>query len=122
MKKRIVSLLMALVMAVSLLPTSVFATNETYTEDTDTALAVVEETQSAPMLLAAANATDTLQAYFGSLPITAETEPGSPNSSNKWKVTVLGDDQVLMSGNKGKNYASSTLQLTFTSDTPDILV
>ncbi len=56
MKKRIVSLLMALVMALSLLPTGAFATDETYTNDLDTTVQTVEqETQNVPMLLAAAN-------------------------------------------------------------------
>ena len=85
MKKRIVSLFLALVMALSLMPVGAGAA--------------------------------TIQDYFENLPITAETEPGAPNSTKKWKVTTLDGEQVLMSGNKGNAYASSTLQLTFTSDT-----
>ena len=85
MKKRIVSLFLALVMALSLMPVGAGAA--------------------------------TIQDYFENLPITAETEPGAPNSTKKWTVTMLDGEQVLMSGNKGKGYASSTLQLTFTSDT-----
>ncbi len=86
MKKRIVSLLLALVMLLSLLPLSV-------------------------------SAAVTLDDYFDGLPLIAETEPGSPNSTNKWKATTLDGETVLMSGNKGKSNSSSTLQLTFTSAT-----
>ncbi len=85
MKKRIVSLFMALVMALSLMPVGAGAA--------------------------------TIQDYFENLPITAETEPGAPNSTKKWTVTTLDGEQVLMSGNKKKDNTSSTLQLTFTSDT-----
>lgn len=113
MKKRIVSLLMALVMAVSLLPTSVFATNETYTEDTDTALAVVEETQSAPALLAAANTKPTVTSYFDGLPI----EVTNPTSyAYKWSVDEKDGGYVLKSNNP-TNSKGSVLTLTFTAAT-----
>ena len=84
MKKRALSLLMAFMMAVSLLPTAVFA------------------------------ATETLSEYFNGMQITAETEPGYPNSRNKWKVSTLDGETVLVSGNNGKSNSSSTLQLTMT--------
>lgn len=76
------------------------------------ALAAVED--DGPAALAAAT---TLDSYFEGLPVIAETEPGSPSSTKKWKVTTLGGDTVLMSGNKGKSSSTSTLQLTFTGDT-----
>lgn len=81
MKKRVISLLLALVLALSLLP-------------------------------AAAWAAGTISDYFSGMPITAETEPGYPSSRNKWKVSTLNGETVLVSGNKGKSNSSSTLQLT----------
>ncbi len=113
MKKRIVSLLMALVMAVSLLPTSVFATNETYTEDTDTALAVVEETQSAPALLATANAKPTVTSYFDGMPIDV-TNPTL--YAYKWSVVEKDGGYVLKSNNPSYS-KGSVLTLTFTAAT-----
>lgn len=83
MKKRVISLLLALVLAVSLLPTAAWAAG-----------------------------TETLNEYFNSMPIMAETEPGSPNSTKKWRVSTLNGETVLVSGNKGKSSSSSTLQLT----------
>mgnify|MGYP002524274004 CR=1 FL=1 len=85
MKKRIVSLLLAVVLVLGLMPTA---------------------------LAAAA----TFDSFFDGLPVIAETEPGSPNSTNKWMVTTLDSEDVLMSGNKDKNSSSSILQLTFTGD------
>ena len=79
MKKRALSLLMALVMVVSLLPTAAWA------------------------------ATKTLSEYFNGKPISANGGTGT----TAWKVS--GD--MLVSGNKGKNYSTSTLTLTFTADT-----
>lgn len=84
MKKRALSLLMAFIMVVGLLPTTAFA------------------------------ATETLSEYFNGMQITAETEPGYPNSRNKWKVSTLDGETVLVSGNNGKSNSSSTLQLTMT--------
>jgi len=81
MKKRALSLLMALVMVVSLLPTAAWAAG-------------------------------TISDYFSDMPITAETEPGSPYSAKKWTVSTLDGETVLVSGNKGKSNSSSTLQLT----------
>ena len=77
-------------------------------------LAVLMVTALLPVQSLAAT---TLDDYFSGLPLIAETEPGSPNSTNKWKVTEKDGAEVLMSGNKGKSSASSTLQLTMTSDT-----
>lgn len=85
MKKRILSMLLALIMALSLVPVTAFAAA-------------------------------TLEGYFEGLPVIAETEPGTPGSTNKWKVTTLDGEDVLISGNAGKSNSSSTLQLTFTSD------
>ena len=68
-------------------------------------------------MLGHVSAATTLDSYFEGLPVIAETEPGSPSSTKKWKVTTLGGDTVLMSGNKGKSSSTSTLQLTFTGDT-----
>ena len=85
MKKRILSMLLALIMALSLLPVTAFAAA-------------------------------TLEGYFEGLPVIAETEPGTPGSTNKWKVTTLDGEDVLISGNAGKSSSSSMLQLTFTSD------
>lgn len=85
MKKRILSMLLALIMALSLVPVTAFAAA-------------------------------TLEGYFEGLPVIAETEPGTPGSTNKWKVTTLDGEDVLRSGNAGKSSSSSTLQLTFTSD------
>lgn len=85
MKKRILSMLLALIMALSLVPVTAFAAA-------------------------------TLEGYFEGLPVIAETEPGTPGSTNKWKVTTLDGEDVLISGNAGKSSSSSTLQLTFTSD------
>ncbi len=85
MKKRILSMLLALIMALSLVPVTAFAAA-------------------------------TLEGYFDGLPVIAETEPGTPGSTNKWKVTTLDGEDVLISGNAGKSNSSSMLQLTFTSD------
>ena len=146
MKKRLLALLMAAVMTISLLPTTAWAHDAAHAEgirDTEgvedvqgsegdrdleevsdsenvpgedavnaVALAAVED--DGPAALAAAT---TLDSYFEGLPVIAETEPGSPSSTKKWKVTTLGGDTVLMSGNKGKSSSTSTLQLTFTGDT-----
>lgn len=146
MKKRLLALLMAAVMTISLLPTTAWAHDAAHAEgirDTEgvedvqgsegdrdleevsdsenvpgedavdaAALAAVED--DGPAALAAAT---TLDSYFEGLPVIAETEPGSPSSTKKWKVTTLGGDTVLMSGNKGKSSSTSTLQLTFTGDT-----
>lgn len=146
MKKRLLALLMAAVMTISLLPTTAWARDAAHAEgirDTEgvedvqgsegdrdleevsdsenvpgedavdaAALAAVEDDGAAA--LAAAT---TLDSYFEGLPVIAETEPGSPSSTKKWKVTTLGGDTVLMSGNKGKSSSTSTLQLTFTGDT-----
>lgn len=87
MKKKLLSLLLVLLMLASLLPASALAANKTFGD------------------------------FFAGLPLIAETEPGSPNSTKKWKVTTLDGEDVLMSGNKGQSYASSTLQLTITADT-----
>lgn len=81
MKKRVISLLLALVLALGLLPTAAWAAG-------------------------------TISDYFSDMPITAETEPGYPNSRNKWKVSTLNGETVLVSGNNGKSNSSSTLQLT----------
>ena len=81
MKKRVISLLLALVLALGLLPTTAWAAG-------------------------------TISDYFSDMPITAETEPGSPNSTKKWWVSTLNGETVLVSGNKGKSGSSSTLQLT----------
>ena len=144
MKKRIISWLLTIVMVVSLLPASVLADTpaaeqeqQTQQEQTavpedggesaapeDTATAktesVPQETtvQAADTQVAAVSvqATVTLDSYFEGLPVIAETEPGSPNSTNKWTVATLEGESVLKSGNAGKNSSSSTLQLTFTSD------
>ena len=86
MKKRLLSLLLVLAMVFSLMPAALAADKPSF------------------------------QSFFESVPANAETEPGYPNSTNKWKVTQLGDEYVLMSGGKGKSRASSTLQLTFTAD------
>ena len=146
MKKRLLALLMAAVMTISLLPTTAWAHDAAHAEgirDTEgvedvrgsegdrdleevsdsenvpgedavnaAALAAVED--DGPAALAADT---TLDSYFEGLPVIAETEPGSPSSTKKWKVTTLGSDTVLMSGNKGKSSSTSTLQLTFTGDT-----
>lgn len=146
MKKRLLALLMAAVMTISLLPTTAWAHDAAHAEgirDTEgvedvqgsegdrdleevsdsenvpgedavdaAALAAVED--DGPAALAAAT---TLDSYFEGLPVIAETEPGSPSSTKKWKVTTLGGDTVLTSGNKGKSSSTSTLQLTFTGDT-----
>ena len=81
MKKRVISLLLALVLAFGLLPTAAWAAG-------------------------------TISDYFSDMPITAETEPGSPYSAKKWTVSTLDGETVLVSGNKGKSNSSSTLQLT----------
>ena len=145
MKKRLLALLMAAVMTISLLPTTAWAHDAAHAEGSRTegvedvqgsegdrdleevsdsenvpgedavdaaALAAVED--DGPAALAAAT---TLDSYFEGLPVIAETEPGSPSSTKKWKVTTLGGDTVLMSGNKDKSSSTSTLQLTFTGDT-----
>ena len=51
--------------------------------------------------------------YFDGLPIAAD--PGSGTTA--WKVSTKDGEEVLMSGNAGKNRSSSTLTLTFTEDT-----
>lgn len=51
--------------------------------------------------------------YFDGLPIAADPGPGT----TAWKVSTKDGEEVLMSGNAGKNYSSSTLTLTFTEDT-----
>ena len=51
--------------------------------------------------------------YFDGLPIAAD--PGAGTTA--WKVSTKDSEEVLMSGNAGKNYSSSTLTLTFTEDT-----
>lgn len=86
MKKRFLALLLVLTMVFSLMPAALAADKPSF------------------------------QSFFESVPANAETEPGYPNSTNKWKVTQLGDEYVLMSGGKGKSSARSTLQLTFTAD------
>ena len=86
MKKRLLSLLLVLAMVFSLMPAALAADKPSF------------------------------QSFFESVPANAETEPGYPNSTNKWKVTQLGEEYVLMSGGKGKSSARSTLQLTFTAD------
>ena len=86
MKKRLLSLLLVLAMVFSLMPAALAADKPSF------------------------------QSFFESVPANAETEPGSPNSTNKWKVASLGEDYVLKSGGTGKSRASSTLQLTFTAD------
>lgn len=86
MKKRLLALLLVLAMVFSLMPAALAADKPSF------------------------------QSFFESVPANAETEPGYPNSTNKWKVTQLDEDYVLMSGGKGKSRASSTLQLTFTAD------
>ena len=85
MKKKLLSLLLVLLMLASILPASALAATKTFDD------------------------------FFTGLPLIAETEPGSPNSTNKWKVTTLDGEDVLMSGNAGKSYSSSTLQLTATA-------
>lgn len=86
MKKRLLSLLLVLAMVFSLMPAALAADKPSF------------------------------QSFFESVPANAETEPGSPNSTNKWKVASLGGDYVLKSGGAGKSRARSTLQLTFTAD------
>lgn len=71
MKKRILSMLLALIMALSLVPVTAFAAA-------------------------------TLEGYFDGLPVIAETEPGTPGSTNKWKVTTLDGEDVLMSGTRAR--------------------
>ena len=51
--------------------------------------------------------------YFDGLPIAAD--PGAGTTA--WKVSTKDGEEVLMSGNAGKNRSSSTLTLTFTEDT-----
>ena len=51
--------------------------------------------------------------YFDGLPIAAD--PGTGTTA--WKVSTKDGEEVLMSGNAGKNRSSSTLTLTFTEDT-----
>lgn len=84
--KKFISLLLAVLMVTSLLPIYAFAASKSFDD------------------------------FFTGLPLIAETEPGSPSSTNKWKVTTLDGEDVLKSGNAGKAYASSTLQLTMTGD------
>ncbi len=84
--KKFISLLLAVLMVTSLLPIYAFAASKSFDD------------------------------FFTGLPLIAETEPGSPSSTKKWKVTTLDGEDVLKSGNAGKAYASSTLQLTMTGD------
>ena len=86
MKKRFLALLLVLTMVFSLMPAALAADKPSF------------------------------QSFFESVPANAETEPGSPNSTNKWKVASLDGDYVLKSGGAGKSKANSTLQLTFTAD------
>lgn len=86
MKKRLLSLLLVLAMVFSLMPAALAADKPSF------------------------------QSFFESVPANAETEPGSPNSTNKWKVASLDGGYVLKSGGAGKSRARSTLQLTFTAD------
>lgn len=79
MKKRALSLLMAFIMVVGLLPTTAWA------------------------------ARTTVDDYFLGMPISADGGSGT----TAWKVS----GEMLVSGNKGKNYSTSTLTLTFTADT-----
>ena len=51
--------------------------------------------------------------YFDGLPIAAD--PGAGTTA--WKVSTKDGEEVLMSGNAGKNRSSSTLTLTFTEAT-----
>ena len=51
--------------------------------------------------------------YFDGIPIAAD--PGAGTTA--WKVSTKDGEEVLMSGNAGKNRSSSTLTLTFTEDT-----
>ena len=44
-------------------------------------------------------------------------EPAPGTGTTAWKVSTKDGEEVLMSGNAGKNYSSSTLTLTFTEDT-----
>ena len=83
MKKRLLSMVLAVIMLMSLIPTSVFA------------------------------ATKSVDDYFDGLPIAADSGTGT----TAWKVSTKDGEEVLMSGNAGKNYSSSTLTLTFTEDT-----
>ena len=83
MKKRLLSMVLAVIMLMSLIPMSVFA------------------------------ATKSVDDYFDGLPIAAD--PGTGTTA--WKVSTKDGEEVLMSGNAGKNYSSSTLTLTFTEDT-----
>ena len=53
----------------------------------------------------------TLNDYFSGMPITAETEPGYPNSTKKWTVSTKDGGEVLKSAS-GMSRSSSTLQLT----------
>lgn len=80
MKKRVISLLLALVLALGLLPTTAWAAG-------------------------------TISDYFSGMPITAETEPGSPYSTKKWTVSTKDGGEVLKSAS-GMSGSSSTLQLT----------
>lgn len=80
MKKRVISLLLALVLALGLLPTTAWAAG-------------------------------TISDYFSDMPITAETEPGSPYSAKKWTVSMKDGGEVLKSAS-GMSSSSSTLQLT----------
>ncbi len=84
--KKFISLLLAVLMVTSLLPIYAFAASKSFDD------------------------------FFTGLPLIAETEPGSPSSTKKWKVTTLDGEDVLKSGNARKAYASSTLQLTMTGD------
>ena len=84
--KRFISLLLAVLMVASLFPVYAFAASKTFDE------------------------------FFEGLPLIAETEPGSPNSTKKWDVATLNGEDVLKSGNAGKSNSSSVLQLTMTGD------
>ena len=104
MKKRVVSLLLTLVMLFSLVPTSVWAA-DTYTVTPDIVTSAVRR--------GAKNTGRSVDAYFEGLPVSAN--PGTGTTA--WKVGTKDGGEVLMSGNAGKNYSTSTLTLTFTEDT-----
>ena len=82
MKKRLLSMVLAVIMLMSLIPMSVFA------------------------------ATKSVDDYFDGLPIAAD--PGTGTTA--WKVGTKDGQEVLLSGNAGKSYSTSTLTLTFTED------
>lgn len=102
MKKRIISLLLSLVMLSSLMPAAVFAESPAPSE-TPTP---VDDAAEDDMVLLAAGSFDP-SALNG---IPASAHPGSGTTA--W--TSSGN--IIQSGNKGKNYSSSTLELSFTAD------